>query len=178
MTSTTAIPAMPGAVTAKRQNFNITPEQEAELFALQSDFAAPTAKDTILKAVHLARVLAAEVKNGKRIGLIDRRSGLVTEIILPELEAAQDSGWTYLVPRPHAWKKQLFIKGRKQTAASLWLDMQTNRMSHAEAAENWDLPVAAIVEAEAYCVQNRALIQLEADEERLALQSAGVKLNP
>ena len=160
----------------KRQNFNITPEQEAELSALQADFGAPNAKETILKAVHLARVLTREVRRGKRIGLIDRRSGDVTEIILPELESVGTDAWTYLVPRPHAWKRQLFIKGRRLTAANVWLDMQTNRMTPAEAAENWDLPLEAIAEIEAYCARHTALIQMEADEERLSLLAAGVTL--
>lgn len=163
----------------KRQNFNITPEQEAELFALQADFAAPSAKDTILKAVHLARVLTREIKGGKRLGLIDRQSGTVTEVILPELETATAANpWTYLVPRAHAWKKQLFIKGRKLTAAQVWLDMQANRMTYTEAAENWDLPVEAVAEVEAYCIQNLVLIQMEADEEKLFLQVSGIKIAP
>ena len=160
----------------KRQNFNINAEQEAELQDLQSDFAAASAKDTILKAVHLARVLSREVKSGKRIGLIDKRSGDVTEIILPDLENAASNNWTYLVSRPHSWKKQLFIKGRKLTAAQIWFDMKSNQMSYAEAAENWNLPVEAVLEAENYCLQNRSLLQMEADEEKLALQTGGVRL--
>ena len=39
----------------KRQNFTVTPEQEAELLALQSEFEAPSVKDTIFKALRLAR---------------------------------------------------------------------------------------------------------------------------
>lgn len=169
---------MVATVELKRQNFNITPEQEAELFALQADFAAPTAKDTILRAVHLASFLVREFRGGKRIGLIDRKSGSVAEVILPELEAASAEAWTYLVARPHAWKKQLFIKGRKLTAANVWREMLVNQMSEAEAAENWDLPQAAIAEVVAYCEANRDLLRVEAEEEKLQLLQNGVKLTP
>ncbi len=164
---------------SKRQNFDVTPEQEAEIALLQSTFGVGSAKEAILKAVHLTLVLAREVKEGKRIGLVDRRQGgSVTELLLPELEAVGSTRWKYLVARPHAWKKQLYIKGRKLTASQVWLDMLANEMSLAEAAENWDLPVDVIAEATAYCEQNHDLLRAEAEEEKLCLQTQGVKIAP
>ncbi len=158
----------------KRQNFNVTPEQEAELLALQSELSAPSVKDAILKAVRLTLLLRREVRSGRRIGLKDAQ-GNVTEMILPELEAAGSPRWTYLVERPHSWKRQLFVKGRRLTAAQVWLDMQANQMTEAEAALNWELPSEAVAEIAAYCEQSRALLQMEADEEKLLL-SQGVGL--
>lgn len=86
--------------------------------------------------------------------------------------------WQFLVARPHAWRKQLYIKGRKLRAATVWQDMLANQMTVEEAAENWDLPVAAIHEAVQYCEANRVLLQLEAAEELLCLQAAGVSVEP
>ncbi len=51
-------------------------------------------------------------------------------------------------------------------------------MTIAEAAENWDLPVAAIDEAVRYCERHQDLIKLEADEERQRLEAKGVSLEP
>ena len=168
---------MPATFT-KRQNFDVTPEQEAEIRLLQNTFGVGSAKEAILKAVHLTLVLAREVKEGKRICLVDRRQGgNVTELLVPELEAVGASPWEYLVARPHAWKKQLYIKGRKLTAAQVWLDMRANDMSELEAAENWDLPIQSIAEVAAYCEQNRDLLRAEAEEEKLHLQTQGVKIN-
>lgn len=116
---------MPAIPDTKRQNFNVTPEQEAELLALQSELSAPSVKDAILKAVRLTLLLRREVRSGRRIGLKNAQ-GNTTEMLLPELEAPGSPRWTYLVERPHAWKRQLFIKGRRLTAAQVWLDMQAN----------------------------------------------------
>ncbi len=101
----------------------------------------------------------------------------MTKIILPDLEATGASQWTYLVERPHAWKKQLYVKGRRLTAAQVWLDLQTNQMTESEAAENWDLPLEAISEISVYCRSNTALLQMEADEEKLYLSSQGIRLS-
>lgn len=163
----------------KRQNFDVTPEQEAEIASLQSVLGASSVKETILKAVRLSLVLANEVKKGRRIGFVDpRQTGHLTEVILPELETTTSTGWTYLIERPHSWKRQLFVKGRRTTAAQIWLDMQANGMNVKDAAENWDLPVDAIDEIVRYCDQQRDLIRLEAQEERMYLEAGGVTVAP
>ena len=161
----------------KRQNFNVTPEQEAELLALQSEFDAPSVKDAIFKAVRLARLLGQEVRNGKRIGLRDRK-GNVTDVILPELQGSIRPTWKYLVERPHAWKRQLYVKGRRLTAANVWGDMIVNNMTVAEVADDWDLPEEAITEIVEYCEGNVNLIKAEADEEKALLIAQGIKLSP
>ena len=56
--------------------------------------------------------------------------------------------------------------------------MQANQMSREEAADNWELPVEAIGEVIRYCEQNRALLQMEAAEEKLYRQAKGVALTP
>ncbi len=116
------------------------------------------------------------MKDGKRISLKDR-NGEVTEVILPDLEFASHRTWTYLVERPGSWKRQLFVKGRRLTAAQVWLDMKANQMTQSEAAENCDLPREAVAEIVNYCENNAALLQMEADEERLFLSAHGVRLS-
>ena len=164
---------MPVSPDLKRQNFNVTPDQEAELLTLQSEFGAASVKDAIFKAVRLALFLRNEVRNGRRIGLKDRK-GNITEVVLPELETAGTAEWDYLVRRPHSWKKQLFVKGRRLTAAQVWLDMTANAMTRAEAADNWGLPLDAIAEIVDYCESSSDLLRMEADEEKMRL-SSGLK---
>ena len=91
----------------------------------------------------------------------------------PEIE-----NWQYLVSRPHAWRKQLYIKGRKLLASTIWRDMTANQMSPEQAAKNWDLPLSAIYEAIHYCQNHQEILKLEADEERYRLEVKGVQVEP
>jgi hypothetical protein len=47
-----------------------------------------------------------------------------------------------------------------------------------EAAENWDLPQEACEEIFAYCEANKALIEAEANEERLRLNGEISRARP
>ena len=91
----------------------------------------------------------------------------------PEIE-----NWQYLIARPHPWRKQLYIKGRKLLASTIWRDMTANPMSPEQAAQNWDLPLSAIYEAINYCENHQELVKLEADEERYRWEAKKVQLEP
>jgi hypothetical protein len=84
--------------------------------------------------------------------------------------------WHYLVTRPHPWRKQLYIKGHKLLASTVWQDTLTNQLSPEQTAENWDLPISVIYEVMQYCESHQELLKLEADEERYRLQAKGVVL--
>ena len=95
----------------KRQNFNTTPEQEAELARLRQVLNAPSIKDAILRAARVITLLAQEQGKGQTLYL-RRADGEMTRLLIPELEGAQNPEWTYLVARPHEWRRQLYVKGR------------------------------------------------------------------
>jgi hypothetical protein len=86
--------------------------------------------------------------------------------------------WQYLEPRLDSWRKQLYMKGRKLTAFTVWSDLIVNEMSPEEIADSKDLPIAAVKEAIAYCETNRELLELEAKAERCYLEDRGVMLEP
>src|SRR5216117_1887027 len=86
--------------------------------------------------------------------------------------------WQYLIARPHRWRRQLSIKGRNMTVGQLVSTVRANRLTPEAAAADLDLPVEAIQEALAYYEANRALIQLEAAEERRWLAEQGYRLEP
>ena len=161
----------------KRQNFNVTPEQEAEIDWLKDALNAPSAKEAILWAVRVLITIAQESKSGRRVYLADD-SGANERLLIPELERLRAGDWTYLVGRPHLWRRQLYVKGRRLSAYAVWSDMLANSMTPDQAAENWDLPVDAIDEIVRYCEANRALLAMEADEERRWLEERGVALGP
>src|SRR5690242_17462475 len=103
------------AAETKRQNFNITPEQEAELHWLRDILRAPSTKDAILLAVRVLGILAREIQRGQALYL-GTQSGPLTRLLIPELQPTANGGWNYLVARPHPWRRQLFVKGRKVRA--------------------------------------------------------------
>lgn len=158
----------------KRQNFNVTPEQEAELAALQEMLAAPSVKDAILRAVRIVGLLSKETRRGGAL-VVEDSQGKRSRLVIPELEGAGE-GWQYLVSRPHSWRRQLSVKGRRLPAATIWSDMQVNGLSVAEAADNWSLPVEAVREIVRYCEVNEGLLHMEAEEERRRLMETGFEI--
>jgi len=103
---------------------------------------------------------------------------------LDRLEASLSSAgdfpprWRYLVPRAHAWRRQLAIKGRNMTVGQLISTLFANRLTPEQASDDLDLPLEAITEALAYYGENKELIQLEAAEERRWLAARGLALEP
>lgn len=106
------------------------------------------------------------------------RLALVSAIIQSLQDDSEINGWQYLESRPRAWRKQLYLKERKLLASIVRQDMIVNQMSPKEAAENWNLPIAAIEEVICYCESHQELIKLEADQERDRLADRGVSFEP
>ncbi|MGG6239958.1 hypothetical protein ACQ4N7_15135 [Nodosilinea sp. AN01ver1] len=106
------------------------------------------------------------------------RLELVSTIIQSLQGGPQLNDWQFLVARPHPWRKQLFIKGRKLLASSVWHDMLANGMTPEQAADNWDLPLLVIQEVVQYCEAHQDLLRFESEEERHRLQDKGVSLEP
>ena len=162
--------------TTKRANFDLSPEQEELLANLRTQLAASSTKETVLRAVQLATLLLGEVSQGNRL-FVGKSLGTAVRLAIPELEARAHGQWRWLVERPHPWRRQLWVKGRKLLASAVWLDALTNGMGPREAAENWDLTLEACEEIFAYCEANRALIEAEANEERQRLKRANVDVD-
>ncbi len=161
------------ATESKRQNFNVDPEQAAQLEAVRVHLNAPTIKDAVLRASQLVIAIASELKSGKRLVTVDS-AGNSTQILIPEFQSTT-TGWVYLTDRPHPWRRQLFIKGRKKLMAShVCADMQANQLTVQQTAENWDIPIQAVDEAIRYCCDHSSLIEMEAQEERTRLLASGV----
>ena len=86
--------------------------------------------------------------------------------------------WQYLESRPDSWRQQLYFKGKRLKAFDVWMDMMVNRETPQEAAENWDLPLDAVMEAIEYCKTNQELLRKEAEQERRYLEERGISLEP
>lgn len=154
----------------KRQNFDITAEQESEIAWLKEMLDAPSAKDTLLRAVRITSILTREIRGGAQV-LLRTRTGETERLIIPEVERPAASEWRYLVQREHPWRRQMSVKGRRLLAATVWRDMQVNQQTPEEAAKDWDLPPDAIDEIVRWCEANRSLIEMEAEEEANLLRT-------
>ena len=101
------------------------------------------------------------------------RLDLIATLIQSLQSQVEIEDWQYLAKRNHPWRKQLYIKGRKLLAATVWQDIIANKMTQEEAAENWNLPLDAIAEVLRYCESHQDLLKLEADEAYYRLVSKG-----
>lgn len=155
----------------KRQNFNVSPEQEAQIEFLRVAMGVTTTKETILRSISVVTILQNYLQQGYQVRLTKPNEQI--HLVIPDLEPLQPS-WQYLVLRPHIWRKQLHVKGRRLLASTVWQDMQLNQLSPEESAENFTLPLAAIHEIISYCQANRELIQMEAEEEKYRLEQRGI----
>jgi len=157
----------------RRQNFNVDPDQAAELEMTRNYLQASTVKDAVLRAARLVNTIARELKPGNRLLVVDSAGGS-TRILIPELDRIESPPWMYLCERPHPWRRQFYIKGRKLLASTVWYNMLANGFTPEEAAEDRDLPLEAVLEAIRYCEQNEDLLKMEAAEEENRLRAAGL----
>jgi len=166
------------AKVSKRENFDVSPEQEAEIDCLQQLIKAGSRKDAILTAVRLAIHLAAESKQGNQFFVAQPGQREQRRLMMFGIETPNVPKWMYLVDQAHPWKKQLFVKGRKLPAAAVWTGMTLNNMTAEQAADNWDLPVDAVLEIIEYCKENSDLLKMEAEEEYRRLEQKGIAIEP
>ena len=101
---------------------------------------------------------AVELSRNERIELIGALKKSLNDLEL-------DREWQFLASRPHKWRKQLYIKNSRLPASAIWSDLIANNMTVEDAADNWNLPIAAIQEVLLYCELNKELLDFEADEE-------------
>ena len=96
------------------------------------------------------------------------------ELSVPAVEPMRFEHYEYLTTRPETGFKQLYLKGRNLRVGQLIYKMRANHLTDEAAAEDMDLPVAQIREAQRYYQINRELIEQEATEEQQQLSKAGV----
>lgn len=161
----------------KRQNFDITPEQEAEIAGLREALDLSSAKDAILRAVRIATLFARAAAEGKEV-LLRAAGGTTERLVIPELERLAAAGWRYLVQREHPWRRQMSVKGRRLLASTVWRDMITNGQTPEQGAQEWGIPLEAVEEVIRWCQANEALVEMESQEERRRLASAEVPAAP
>ena len=96
----------------------------------------------------------------------------------PTSASAHTDAWHYLEARPHPWRRQLYVKGRRLRAFSVWSDLNTNQLTAEDVAQSRELPLEAVRECIRYCEENRQLLKDECDQEGQWLRARGLKIDP
>ena len=91
---------------------------------------------------------------------------------------AHTGPWHHLEARPHPWRRQLYVKGRRLRAFSVWSNMIANHLTAEEIAQSRDLPIEAVHECVQYCEENLQMLADECDQEERWLTARGVKIEP
>jgi uncharacterized protein (DUF433 family) len=86
------------------------------------------------------------------------------------------TNWKYLEPRPKSFYRQLFIKGTRIQARSLygWYMSEEEPMTREQLAEEFHLPVEAVCEAIAYCESNPPEIDADRLREEALMSATGM----
>jgi uncharacterized protein (DUF433 family) len=83
--------------------------------------------------------------------------------------------WKYLAPDPKSSYRQLFVKGRRIRAMTLYdaTRYHDQPMTPEEVAADYDLPLEAVQEAIAYCESNPPEIEEDFQREEARVRAAG-----
>jgi len=87
--------------------------------------------------------------------------------------------YTYLAPREGSRYEQYFFKGRNLRAETLYrATIGLEPMTPDEVAKDYDVPVAAVLEAIRYSVQNAALLKRERENDWDESHARGLAESP
>lgn len=151
----------------RRWQIDLRTEDELTLARARRVFGAEGESEVGRALLALFAKVSAAVESGTVISFLPGDDPRAIDAF-PELTRAlrPESGYRWLVAAPHAWRRQLSLKGRRLTASQLVDVVEANGLSAEAAAAEFDLPVEAVREALDYCARNGELIRAEAAEER------------
>jgi hypothetical protein len=78
----------------------------------------------------------------------------------------ENGEYKYLGPKRGSRYRQYFVNGRGVRAQSVYLDIVgPEQMTPEQAAENWNIPVEAVLECVDYCEKNADVLRQDWEEE-------------
>jgi uncharacterized protein (DUF433 family) len=153
----------------RRVSVDLPPDTEAATRGIADAYFRGVATDAIRAALSLLAWTIEAKRNGKKIVAVAPEDvpSRSTEPVLPGLEEQFDVRSVWLVERPHRWRRQPWIKGRRLTAGDLTRTAEIEGWSPEQSAEEFDLPVEAVLEAMRWTAANRELVLAEERENAL-----------
>lgn len=164
------------AITPRRRRLSVDlpPETEAQTRALANRYFRGVTADVIRASLSLLAWMIDVKRDGRRVIAVrrDRLPDQFEEPVLPGIEEQLLTDAAWLIQRPHPWRRQAWIKGRRLTAGDLARTVEIENWTPEQAAVQFDLPVEAILEAQRYLAANRELVLAEEQENAIAAQEA------
>ena len=92
--------------------------------------------------------------------------------------STKEKTYKHLEPRPDSRYRELFVRGRRLRASVLVWMMQANRWTPHEAAQNYDLPVEAVLDAMDYVKTHQEFLEEELRREEADWEASGIRPVP
>jgi len=158
----------------RRLSVDLPPEMETATRAVADRYFGGVATDAIRASLSFLSWAIDAKRDGKRVVAVtrDQIPARFEEPVFPGIEQQLATDWRWLVGRPHAWRRQLWIKGRRMTAGDLARTIEIEDWTPERAAVEFDLPLEAVLEAQRYLAANRDLVIAEERENALAVEQA------
>lgn len=158
-------------------------ETEAKLINhLTERLSVRSRADLLQQAYGTFLWVLTERLSGNRIVSVDsanvEKLDRYKELSIPAVEPLLFNHYDHLVVRPESNYKQAYLRGRNMRVGQLIYKMRANQLSAEEAAEDMDLPLEQVREAQVYYQINRELIEQETEEEKQRLIAGGISLEP
>ena len=152
---------------------------DEEAHRLADAYFSGVLSDLVLRAVEAFAWIVRARLAGKRVVAVSEADlpSSFEELALPAINALQPQ-WLWLVERPHPWRRQPWIKGRRLTAGDIVGRMKIESWSPEVTANEMDLSIEAVKEAIEWAnvPDNAALIAAEDAEDTLAADSVAPAL--
>jgi uncharacterized protein (DUF433 family) len=154
-----------------RLQIELAPRHQRLLLALGERMDSGGDAETTRRILDIVENIVSQIQNGYKFAVVpadDEHPDAVPELtraLRPELV------YTYLVHRPHRWRRQLSFKGRRLTVGQFLGRMRAEKWTAETAAAEFDLPIEAALEAVEYGERYASLIAAEdAEDARAAKQ--------
>lgn len=154
-----------------RLQIELAPRHQRLLHTLGERMGSGGDAETTRRVLDVVENIADRIQQGYKLAVVpaeDEHPDAVPELtraLRPELN------YTYLVVRPHPWRRQLSFKGRRLTVGQFIGRMRTEKWTPEQAAAEFDLPAEAAYEALEYGDQYASLIAAEDAEDARAAKS-------
>ena len=154
-----------------RLQIELAPQHQRLLRTLGERMGSGGEAETTRRVFDVVENIADRIRHGYKLAVVpaeDEHPDAVPELtraLRPELN------YTYLVLRPHPWRRQLSFKGRRLTVGQFLGRMRTESWTPEEAAAEFELPAEAAYEAMDYGERYASLIAAEDAEDARAAKS-------
>jgi uncharacterized protein (DUF433 family) len=154
-----------------RLQIELSTRQQRFLHVLGERMGSGGDAETTRRVLDVVENVADRIQNGYKLAVVsaeDERPDAA-----PELTRAlrPQSSYAFLIQRPHRWRKQLSFKGHRLTVGQFLGTMRAEGWTPERAAEEFDLPLEAALEAIDYGEKFRTLIDAETAEDAAAAKS-------